>query len=609
MQYLTQELIAQYLPLIFDVTPDEREGMLPHVDVQQQEGGQVALFCFSHPRKGIEQFILEMLSKHLMPLVRCQIDRYYTSRCKLFELESQEYFLCHALVTLPAVHSQETFLEHVPLFLREMKLGMRSPYHERKILEMRALSIEEKHVFIQERTSQILEKFPEIFDYDLYACVQRFLLTTSDSFRKERSSKHLMRVILSIYAMMQRIERESEHTPHRRHLYCRQIYATIEQPMRNQRVVGFVLGVHFLKENEIFEKRHLINILQKTIPCVAFVPDTYYGQKNERGNVLVAYLEIERQAEWQVRDFREMQQDILMHLRVGIEQLVRPLFMPRNEEEIMKYTVTLAQEIQNVDDIPQVVILFQEQTDSSLFFTVVLVRPHFAELASVEDTIALQEVPALDIYVEKTKEVGKLQPNVGKESVLLRVRLSNAPFLREDGAVDLYKARHKVVSVLEVLFGDIRDFNGGMIAKQTESLELLKTEEDNQFLLENFFYSIGPSELRSILRTDILRQFYQLFVHMIEQDEQLVTHEDHEVLMRLVKLSQIATRNQIQETIKKMDIPYPHLVYAQLPIGENHYLGYILFSEDREYRNTIKNVTNVRDYEEADYDRAFPDRG
>ena len=51
-----------------------------------------------------------------------------------------------------------------------------------------------------------------------------------------------------------------------------------------------------------------------------------------------------------------------------------PVFMPRNEEEIMRNIVSLSDQIKYLRDIPQVFITFDEQTTANLFFTIIMVR-------------------------------------------------------------------------------------------------------------------------------------------------------------------------------------------------------------------------------------------
>ena len=53
---------------------------------------------------------------------------------------------------------------------------------------------------------------------------------------------------------------------------------------------------------------------------------------------------------------------------------MHPIFMPRNEEEVMRNILSLSNQIRYIKDPQQVFITFDEQTNAHLFFTVILVR-------------------------------------------------------------------------------------------------------------------------------------------------------------------------------------------------------------------------------------------
>jgi len=79
----------------------------------------------------------------------------------------------------------------------------------------------------------------------------------------------------------------------------------------------------------------------------------------------------------------------------------------------------------------------------------------------------------------------------------------------------LQKARQAVAHELIKILGEFRDYNGGMIVKQNEVLEQLRelfteTERKNEFLLENFFYSLKPAVMQSILPPKILKSLFSL---------------------------------------------------------------------------------------------------
>ena len=158
-----------------------------------------------------------------------------------------------------------------------------------------------------------------------------------------------------------------------------------------------------------------------------------------------------------------------------------------------------------------------------------------------------------------------------KEAHILEIRLDKKQFLRKDFSVDLYKARLCVVSEITRLVGDVRDYNGGMIAKQYETLSALKAlllEEGvhNDFLLENFFYSLTPNYMQSILPPLLLKKFFFQLLAVLEHEFSKDTfrisscvHEDYYILMLgAVKASFREVVNDIIENLSTASYEISH---------------------------------------------------
>src|SRR5262249_49375099 len=134
--------------------------------------------------------------------------------------------------------------------------------------------------------------------------------------------------------------------------------------------------------------------------------------------------------------------------------------------------LALSKQIRYLRDIPQVIISFEEQTDRNLIFRIIYVRLLLEEkkpLGLNDNSTFLRFMP------ERTKVVGYLRKKYEKEATVFRVKFAKDSFLRGDHSIDLYKARQALVNELNRLFGEFRDFNGGMIAKQNELLTEVKT--------------------------------------------------------------------------------------------------------------------------------------
>ena len=149
-----------------------------------------------------------------------------------------------------------------------------------------------------------------------------------------------------------------------------------------------------------------------------------------------------------------------------------------------------------INDLPQVIISFNTQTEDELLFTVILLRLSRKKDHCI-DELFRDSPTELKIKELEVKRVGLLRKRYPKEANVFKVSLDKKKFLRKDFTIDLFKARQAVSNELNTIFNGIRDFNGGILSKQQEVFQelrnLVKEKSSNKdFLLENFFYSLTP---------------------------------------------------------------------------------------------------------------------
>lgn len=591
-----RELADQVVEACFqgeELTPDLIAEKLPYIHFTDlNQGLSILAFDFlGFYRSDVTKFLIEMISRWLLPGRKLSLEAFSSTRFKFFEIEKQIYFAAKAVIFVESEEERSLIAYHIPNFLKEIRLGLDSFYHAKRILEVKGLSIDERTSFVQEKITSLIGRFPEQFDYDLFPLMQKFLLESSEEYKKGRSPDLLAQVIYTVYVFLRRLRERVEKVRYKRHLFLKMVRSKIQTLFGEKNVIGFFVGLNFLKENEIFDKRHLIKAVQKYFSEMCAIDASYFAQTDEEEGLLVFYIEMRKEALQDLTDeeIRFLKKELEKDLKGCIESLVRPVFMPRNEEEIMKYIVTLTNEIKFIRDLPQVVISFDEQTDRDLFFTVVLVRP------LMPDTQALAEIflpGKIDIQIEKVKEVGFVRKRFPKEAAVLKVRLSNIAFLRDDFAVDLYKARQKIVRYLHETLGEIRDYNGGMIAKQEEVLEsfekLLNVHgEHNHYLIESFFHSLYPIEMRTTLALEPFKTLFFLFRRLLTSEQTFIQKVEQEALYICVKVSDFKAKKNLLDAVQKLDIPNSELVKLLFSIQETGYIGFIYFTSSKIARSKL----------------------
>ncbi len=533
----------------------------------------LVLHLVSRHRLNMGKLFSEMIHRWLIPGHRLDVASYFTSD---FKLQSGLHTFAEMSIRIdPSIDIHH--LEHnLRIIQTEVRLGMVSIYHASRILEMHLLSSQEKHGILQEKISELIQRKPDEIDYDIFGELQYFMVMSKEEFKIPRDPHHLSRLIVVFYLFRKSILREIEIRPDKRHLRFKLSTVDLNLPWGLKRVIGVCVGFNVLRSHEIFEEAHLQKALQNCLAGIKPVSDSFY--MNESNEIHLLYLEIEKENgdNFTPAELKHLRLVLPEEIKRTIEVPLKSLFMPRNEEEIIRYVVTLSNQLRFIKDLPQVVLIFDEQKEGDLYFTVIVVRILF------EDSPPLHSLFEKDSFLtylpDRIKRMGMLRKKHPKEANIFRVRLSSQPFLRTDYSVDLFRARQAVIQELSRLIGDLRDYNGGMIAKQIEILSALqRLLGNNSQLLESFFHSIYPVEARSIVPAQQLNKLFLLWKNLIENpSEKILTDEDAEavyIMARKDTLSEIDPSNYMEMQL-----------ICVRPEHEEKFLGYILLSKDVDER-------------------------
>ena len=325
--------------------------------------------------------------------------------------------------------------------------------------------------------------------------------------------------------------------------------------------------------------------------------------KDSESSLQTVYLEVEKEngSDFSFDEVQLLRTALPDQLKENIEQLTHPIFMPRNEEEVLRNIMALSRQIRYVSDLPQVIISFDEQKGSDLCFTVIMLRIHPDESPAVQEIFAAAKTD-LHFIVDRVRRLGAIRRKYAKEAAVFRTLVPTKDFMRPDHSVDLYKARQHVLAEVTRIVGEVRDFNGGMILKQQELLDGLKmslgrTAEQYKMLLDQFFYSLMPMEMRSVLETDPLKQLFLMLLQATKADlkhrrkaGEWLFKQDHRRLFAILPDLTDSKRQVLQERISQLSLPNHKLVFFSLDFQETPYSGYLLFSEDKETQDKFLKV-------------------
>jgi hypothetical protein len=318
---------------------------------------------------------MEMVRSWLLPIEQPNLLSTFSAEFQF--KERPEIYLVSEVSFSLANLSQVHLLLQSRLFLeKEILIGVCSSYYGNKILEMKGLSLDEKTGLIQERVTSLVRRFPHKFDHDLLGEMQHFLIRLKEPFKRCRDYEQMSRIIWILYYFSKRLEKAIEQIPGRRHLCLKIKRAKLETPFGLKEVLSIFVGLNFLKEHERFGERHVLSAIQSFFKEVKGVAGSYFEREPSKLPIHGCYIEIEKKngQRFSSIECAYLKTLLSQEIQRRIEQLVPPIFMPRNEEEVMRNILTLSHQLKYTSDLPQVILSFEEQTDAEIAFTVVLVR-------------------------------------------------------------------------------------------------------------------------------------------------------------------------------------------------------------------------------------------
>jgi hypothetical protein len=550
----------------------------------------VLLLC--HEQRSAPKFFHDLVSRWLLPGKKLDIDLFFATHFSLPDLNDRLYTFARLVIRFETREEWEMARGHFQIIESELKLGLQSVYHANRILEVKGLSADDKISLVQERISSLVQRMPRSFDHDIFNQMQHVLILCRDEYKTMRGYEHMSRIIMVFYLFQKMLRKHLEREGDKRHLMLKVVRTRLTLPFGERPVLGLFVGLNFLKENEVFEEKHVLKAIQRHIPQATLIEESCLIDKNGEEQTQMIYLEVEKEGgePFSLQEIQQLRKALPDDLRSCIEQLMRHVFMPRNEEEVMRNIVTLSNQLKYVRDLPQAIISFDEQTDSDLSFTVILVRLLHPGDGSVQELFQRSE-GRLRFVPDRIKRVGVLRKKHLKEATVFRVRMASAGFLRGDHAVDLYKARQEVLLELQRVVGEVRDFNGGMISKQIEvfvSLKALLAEKGkkHELLLENFFHSIFPVELRSVLNAAPLSILFSMIIEVVEGQkmESIQIKEADGGVFVLAALHDPSLKSKIMDRIDTLKSLAVQMASVHLQIHDTPHLGCIYFNSDPQKR-------------------------
>lgn len=558
-------------PLFFDHS-DARERLESHLPLFKWhfEEGAVSVLLIAPYRAHLEKFFFELLHRWVMPGKKIETPFSFSMDVEIFK--GKVYTFAEVLLRLDPTDDLQQIEWNLKVIETEIRLGMISVYHASKILDFRSGG--EKGAQIQEKITKLIQRKPDEIDYDIFGEMQHFLVLSKEEFKTARSAHHLSRLIVLFYSFRKSIQKAIEVNTEKRQVRSKAALSLIDLPWGMKQVLAVVVGVGMIHPGELFEEKHLIRAVQNIYPQAQAIHEAFFFHESMEDGICLLYLEFEKEdgSLFTAGEVKHIQKELPQQVGRTVERVARSLFLPRNEEEVVRGILSLASQLRFVRDLPQVTLSFSDQIGSILSFQVILVRILLPQMIPIAQMFESQN-EGMTFLLDRIKLVGMVRKKYPKEATVFELRLPGEEFLRDDSTIDVLRARQEVIRRLQVVIGEVRDYNGGMIAKQIELLQEIKqkiTFKDRlqEMQLEALFHTLYPVEMRSILAAEsvvFLFSVWQSLLSCPEHKLEVLEREEGVYIMSKERLN-LDPKQEVITVCPKL-------------FGES-FFGYIVFSTD-----------------------------
>lgn len=269
------------------------------------------------------------------------------------------------------------------------------------------------------------------------------------------------------------------------------------------------------------------------------------------------------------------------------------IIMPRNDEETLRFILELCEQIQQADDIPHIHIQFDNITESSINYTVIIVSPQ--KNHSPHPLVKTTNNQLCTVLLESSKDMGPIEEK-RKMSWVYRFNLAKDPFCRADQSIDLFRARQYLSDFLKKPLGYYRDFSGGIISKQMDVLKNVykianMPDWQSDYFLDNFFFHIEPSIMIPILDAPTLAQAWALIKTVMDNENnkpQLLITEFGPDLIVVSTSPCLLSINNFKQQINMFEFPEATVAQSQFNAFDLYYYVFIARNLSTDLLQTLK---------------------
>ncbi len=443
---------------------------------------------------------------------------------------------------------------------------------------------------LQDSLNKILRKFPSEFDQDLFKYYLRFLALSEKEFRSHRSLRHQVRLICYHYLMRKKLLRAQRLMPNELDLEFRLLPTKLQFTFGQKNVLGIAIAIQLSSSYERFEDQHILRAVQKFLPHVQAVKESFFAFQKPRDLLRLLYLEVENSYNPTalLPEIQLLKGGLKEELKKHVQLLNPSTFGAFDVEETMRNIFTLSQELQHPSDLPQVMISFERALEKNFIFRLIVIRSATSASKSLQELFKTLGDEVEYIH-ERSSNIGSLhsETRIAKEASVFRLQIPKTPFfLRADLSFNVYRARGYVLSLLTQILGDVRDYNGGIFSKQIELFGQFKQafgaiHEEAPELLEDFFHSLKPPEMQAILPLSSIKTLFELFLEAskeglpLKESTILKTKQKENFLFVILRSRDLDLGDHLEEALRQNEYLQQMTCWLRFKNQGGLTLGYI----------------------------------
>jgi oligopeptide transport system substrate-binding protein len=543
----------------------------------------IFLVCPKPSQPGFESLLFDFLKQQIAPgkvsaLLAFSQLHFYFQRFSDTPLFVGEYQIL--IETAQELHEA---LDHLPLLPQALMLPLSIPFQLSHLKVKRNSSYDLQLLSLYQHLHRLSHRFPHLLDELLIEDLDRLVALCPREFLAQRKLSYSIRLVVANYLMRKKILQTLTQSSNEQPIEFHLMSTTVEFPFCHKPVLGCLIHMGQHGEYELLENRHLLVAIKKLIPEAMIVQGSSYTYDQKEESLKTFYLELEKEdgTPFSLKERKLLRHALKTQIKQSTEKLAPAIVMIRNEEEVFKNILVLRREILSPKDLPQVMISLEGQNASSIVFNAICVT-----IDRMEKRV---EQSALSHFVTLEREhlVGYLRKKYPIKAYILQLAIPKEPaILRSDLGINFYAAREKAVSLVEQTVGPFRDYNGGLIFKQNETLASLKQNFKKESMahsdiIDDFFYAIRPIEKQAVLQCKTLIPLFSLWMQAFPvelqgaQNYSLTVHQEGFYAYALLRYRDSALKHCLTALFEKSEFSLQELIQTELQFQGVHIQGYL----------------------------------